>query len=52
MNYNKVCLSVNKQLCEGLDCDEFATQKIDVNAGTFGSISLFLCEKCVSRFRD
>ena len=39
-----------KCICDGFGCSKGATQKIDVNAGIFGTISLSLCSMCVKKF--
>ncbi|MGH9981075.1 MAG: hypothetical protein ACRD6U_05940 [Nitrososphaeraceae archaeon] len=42
--------NINNSICEAIGCFENATKKIDVNAGQFGKISLFLCKKCLPKF--
>jgi hypothetical protein len=37
-------------ICDGYNCENYASNKIDVNAGTFGTISLDLCNNCVKKF--
>jgi hypothetical protein len=43
---------VNKKLCEAFDCAEEATVKIEVQVGHKGTLSLDLCKKCVSKFKE
>ena len=40
----------NGGLCDGVGCFEEATNTIKVNAGNHGTISLSLCNICVSKF--
>lgn len=42
----------NQEQCNGLTCFDKPTRKINVSAGIYGEISLNLCEKCISLFRD
>ena len=49
------CLNENVnglQLCEARTCLEEATKTIAVKVGQLGSISLSLCDDCVSKFRE
>lgn len=39
-------------VCEASACLEEATKTIEVKVGQLGSISLSLCNGCVSKFRD
>jgi hypothetical protein len=39
-----------KSICDGLGCSNSSVKKINVGAGTFGSITLNLCSKCVKLF--
>lgn len=36
--------------CNGFGCNEKATEKINVDAGSFGRINLTLCQSCVKKF--
>jgi hypothetical protein len=47
---NKIDKEVNKQICEALDCSEYATKVITVDAGKFGNISISVCANCISKF--
>ncbi len=40
----------NKETCNAFGCSKGATEKIDVSAGTFGTISLSLCSLCIKKF--
>jgi hypothetical protein len=42
---------INK-ICDGFGCDEKATGKMNVDAGKFGTLTLFLCKNCVRKFKD
>jgi hypothetical protein len=37
--------------CEGLGCNNKATDEIEVSAGKFGIIVLSLCKNCTSEFK-
>jgi hypothetical protein len=39
-----------KDICNAFGCSNSATEKINVSAGTFGTISLDLCNNCVAKF--
>jgi hypothetical protein len=47
---NKMDKEVTKRICEALDCSEYATKVITINAGKFGPISLLVCANCISKF--
>ena len=40
----------NVRICEGVDCFAHATNTIEVEAGNHRTISLSLCNICVSKF--
>jgi hypothetical protein len=41
-----------KSICDGFGCANEATEKLGVSAGTFGTITLSLCSKCVTIFKE
>ncbi len=41
----------NKNICDAFGCSSEATEKLGVNAGTFGTITLKLCPKCIIIFK-
>jgi hypothetical protein len=41
-----------KLICDSLSCEAEGTEQIEVSAGKHGSISLFLCKGCVSKFLE
>jgi|SRR6516165_10534721 hypothetical protein len=43
---------VNNIICEAVNCFSSAQVQIEVKVGQAGSISLFLCNDCVCKFRD
>jgi len=51
MNQFKVP-QVNNIICEAVNCFSSGQVQIEVNVGQAGSISLFLCNDCVCKFRD
>ena len=48
---NKIAKEVNKQICEANGCYKLATNKIKLDVGQLGKISLFLCKNCISKFK-
>jgi hypothetical protein len=40
------------RICEAADCEQLATEQIDVSAGKFGTVKLFVCPKCVGKFQE
>lgn len=51
MNNKDFVKESNKEICLGYGCNRKATEKIEVDAGTFGNIVLNLCSICVRKFR-
>jgi hypothetical protein len=41
---------LEKYTCEAAGCESTAARQINVSAGKFGKITLFVCEQCVSKF--
>lgn len=37
-------------LCNAADCNAAGINKIEVPAGKFGDVTLFVCDKCVNKF--
>jgi hypothetical protein len=46
--HESVCYNV----CDGFGCNEKATREINVDAGKFGTLTLFLCADCIGKFED
>jgi hypothetical protein len=42
----------NNCICEAVDCFATATDKIAVQGGTFGIISVLVCRNCIGKFQD
>lgn len=40
------------EICEAIDCNLKAIKKIEVNAGSYGKIPVFLCNKCIVKFSE
>ena len=40
------------KVCNGFGCSNKAIRKVNINAGTFGLISLNLCSKCIRLFTN
>jgi hypothetical protein len=41
-----------KCICDAFGCSKEATEELEVNAGTFGTISLSLCSVCIEKFES
>ncbi len=39
-------------VCEAANCEEAATRQIEVSAGKFGTVTLFVCPNCIGKFQD
>jgi hypothetical protein len=50
MNNNFTTKETNKNICAASGCLDSATERIKVNAGKFGTITLNVCSKCVRIF--
>lgn len=42
----------NKKICDGFDCNAKATKEAKVDAGKFGTLTLFLCANCIRKFEN
>jgi hypothetical protein len=38
--------------CNALGCDEIGSIELEVSAGKYGIVKLFVCPKCVGKFQD
>ena len=43
---------INKNICEAVGCFAKATNKIALEGGTFGIISVLVCRNCIRKFRE
>jgi len=43
---------INKNICEAVGCFVKATDKIALEGGTHGIISVLVCKNCIRKFRD
>jgi hypothetical protein len=43
---------LNDEICEAFGCCEKAVTEIKVDAGKFGIVTLFVCERCIGKFQD
>jgi hypothetical protein len=50
MNKNDSEFVINTVICEAVGCFSKAAIKLPVRVGTAGTIALFLCEECKSKF--
>jgi hypothetical protein len=39
-------------ICEAADCEQIATEQIEVSAGKYGILILSVCASCVGKFTD
>jgi len=51
MNKNHLSKDINKEICNGYGCYKKAKEKLTLNAGKFGYISLYLCYECKYKFQ-
>ena len=51
MSNNIKSKKINKEICNAFGCSNYATEKINVSAGKFGTISLNLCNNCITLFK-
>ena len=42
----------NKVICNGFDCQEEATQQLDLPFGEYGSTLFFFCKKCKEKIEN
>lgn len=52
MDNSDCTLEPNKGICFGYGCNNKAIEKIDVDAGRFGTITLSLCSNCLKKFEQ
>ena len=38
--------------CDAVGCDALGSVELEVNAGKYGNIKLFVCPNCVGKFTD
>lgn len=50
MNYIKY--EFENKICEVIDCNEIAIQKLKLNAGIYGQIHIYVCENCIEKFKE
>jgi hypothetical protein len=52
MNQDYDDTDINKNICEAVGCFAKATDKIALEGGTRGIISVLVCKNCIRKFRD
>lgn len=52
MNQNILPQDFDSNICEAIDCNAKAVQTLEVNAGIYGQIILFLCSSCIDKFKE
>ena len=50
MNYIKY--DFENKICEAIDCNAKAVRTVEVNAGTYGPMKIFLCKNCIDKFKE
>lgn len=45
-------MSQKPGICEAADCEQVATEQIEVSAGKYGTLILSVCSNCVEKFTD
>lgn len=43
-------LNIKSTICEASGCSAYATIEVNIPVGDLGTINLFLCENCKSKF--
>ena len=43
---------VDKNICNKIECKNLATDEVKLSAGSFGIITLRVCKKCISIFKE
>ena len=49
-DYNNT--GINKNICQAVGCYAKATDKIALEGGTYGVISVLVCRNCIGKFQD
>ena len=52
MNQSILSQDFDYDICEAIDCHEKAIRTVDVNAGSYGVIRIFLCKDCIHKFKE
>ena len=52
MNQNILPQNFDNGICEVIDCNAKAVKTVEVNAGIYGQIILFLCTECIDKFKE
>jgi hypothetical protein len=42
----------NNSICEVIDCNEIAIQKLQLKAGIYGQIPIYVCKNCIEKFKE
>ena len=45
-------IDTNKNICQAVGCFAKATDKIALEGGTYGVISVMVCRNCIGKFQD
>ena len=40
-----------KDKCNALDCKSIPTVELDIDCGKYGSLTIFVCNSCIHKFR-
>lgn len=52
MNQYIASKDFDNSICEAIDCNAKAGKTIEVNAGTYGVLKIFLCTNCIDKFKE
>lgn len=52
MSQNTISCEVNKRICQAFGCFAEATTEIEVKIGHEKTMTLDLCNDCISKFRE
>jgi hypothetical protein len=52
MSINYIETDINNSICEAVGCFAKATDKVELEGGTFGVISVLVCRNCIGKFQD
>jgi hypothetical protein len=50
-NYNNNNSADYKDFCEAFGCSAIATKKINLSAGSYGNLTIKVCDKCIQLFQ-
>jgi hypothetical protein len=51
MSNNSITKEINKDICNAFGCSQEATEKVNIDVGIFGTITLDVCQFCINKFQ-